>query len=120
MTTLSANWHVAIALMVGGVTAGLPLVFLRSVRLSVKKLFLGTAVSLLAAVAGSAIISLGGACSFTDTLLMAGSSCSLQPFLNTRTVPVLLMFSLTCAALFLVALLRDLVLWVSHAKHSKG
>jgi hypothetical protein len=120
MTTVSANWHFAIALMVGGITAGLPLVFLRSVRLSAKKLFLAAVAAFLAAVVGSALVSMGGACSFTDTLFMVDSGCNLLPLLNSRTVPVFLILSLTCTALFLVALVRDLVLWVGHAKQSKG
>ena len=118
MTTISANWHVTFFLVVGGVTAMLPLVLLRSVRLPAKKLFLGAALSLIAAVIGSAAVSLAGTCSFTDTLFMARDGCNLWPLLSSRTVPGFLMFSLTCAILFFVALIRDLILWVRHAKQS--
>ena len=115
LSTISAHWHVAVALTIGGVTAGLPLVLLKAIRLSAAKLILGAIFFLAIAVAASMIVALGGSCSFTTTLLMADTGCSYFPFVNSRNVPVLLILSLTSVILSLIALLRDFVLWLNRA-----
>lgn len=73
---------------IGGVTAFLPLMFIKKEKMTVKNISLMFGLFFGFSVMFSVVVAVGGNCSFLETLLMKRNQCNYLPFANTRTVPV--------------------------------
>lgn len=101
-----SSWLLIIT-VAGGIPVGLALVLLPAVRLKAKHLFYASSACLAAAIVFSGVVSIGGTCTFLETLLLE-KYCSYAPFVKPSTIGGVISMGALCLILFVVAVVRDI------------
>jgi hypothetical protein len=114
---MDPHLKVMLFISIGGITMFLPLMFIESMRMTVRNIFLMLILFLGLSLLFSGVVALGGKCDFLETLLMKGSQCNFLPFANTRTVPVTNGLAFIFLVLLFIAVLLDLILKLTR-KHN--
>lgn len=110
---IPASWKLVFFISIYGITIMLPFILLPSLRLSSIKLLLLTIGLLAIVIILSSIIALLGNCSFSNTILMIGDDCHAFPLVKRRSLEAIFTLLITFIVSFLIAVIRDVVLWYS-------
>ncbi|MCP5215905.1 MAG: hypothetical protein H6995_12950 [Pseudomonadales bacterium] len=105
---------------IGGITALLPLMFIKSEKMTVKNLSLMFGLFSGMSVIFSGIVAIGANCGFLETLFMKGSQCNFLPFANTRTVPVTNTLAFIFIVLMVIAAIRDAIFKLTRKQDDKA